>query len=60
LLLAELVLATNLLPKRQRPYQVLNVGLTDRFGIEWVSEALGDAHKSAALGVRRCSIDQVL
>jgi hypothetical protein len=47
----ELVLATNLLPKRQRPYQVLNVGLTDRFGIEWASEALGDAHKSAVLGV---------
>jgi hypothetical protein len=46
-----LVLATDLLPKRQWPYQILSVGLTDRLGVEWASEALGDAHKSAALGV---------
>jgi len=33
-----MVLATDHLPKRQRPYRVVNVGLTDCFGIEWASE----------------------
>jgi len=37
--------------KKTTAIPVLNVGLTDRFGIEWASEALGDAHNRAALGV---------
>jgi hypothetical protein len=32
-------LAIDLIPKRQRPYRVLNVGLTECFGIEWASES---------------------
>ena len=34
------LLSTDSFQKGQRPYGVLNVGLTDCFGIEWASESL--------------------